>query len=131
MTKGILTRVAAIPVPAILFVLGLGLFIMGAYLVSPWYVPSAPVNTTFDNQRSYEIGMGVLYVLLGGSNVLGMIFKNKWLKNFSATLIMMGYFFLVLLRIIVIGLIPLVWLPLLICALIAGICRLTLMLGRG
>ena len=128
--KRVLKHLAAIPVPAIMFVLALGLFLWGAYVVSPWYIGTAPVNYTFDHQRTYEIVLGAVYMVLGGARLYGVAFKRAWLAEIGPTLVMMGYLFLALLRIVVVGWTPVSWLPLLLLAIVAAICRLALSVGR-
>lgn len=126
--KGSGKRLASIPIPATLFVLGLGLFIWGAYVVTPWYVPAAPVSLAFDT-RWTEVALGLLYMGLGGIRVAGSLTKNKTLMLMAPYGLMMGYLFLAILRIAVVGWIPFTWLPLVVCALISGICRLALLYG--
>lgn len=121
-------RLATIPVPATLFVLALGLFVWGAYVVTPWYTPAAPIDIAF-NTRPAEIGLGIVYMFIGGIRIFGAVFKKKRLMLFGPYGMMMGYLFLAILRITVVGLTPLTWLPLITCAVISGICRLALLHG--
>lgn len=126
--KGHGQRIAAIPVPATLFVLALGLFLMGAYIASPWNVPSTPVARTF-HQEIAEVLFGCLYMLLGAMGWLGSLINSRRLTIISPYALMMGYTFLGLLRIIVAGWFPVTWLLLFMLAIIAGICRLALAHG--
>lgn len=121
MTKGIFKRLAAIPVPAILFVLALGLVVFGVGVMFPSNDILSPVSETV---------WGLGYIALGVSRIAGVLLKKEWLTDISPTLIMMGYLFLAGTQLAVVGWTPIFWLPLLLCAMIAGICRLALSLGR-
>lgn len=127
--KDLGARIAAIPVPAILFVLALGLFTWGAYTASPWNVPGVPLEKAFDNQGIYEVGLGIIYMIIGGLRIVGAFLKNKKMMLAAPFALMMGYLFLAILRITVVGWFPVTWLPLIVCSFISGICRLALLYG--
>lgn len=126
--ESVARRLAAIPVPATLFVLALGLFLWGALVVSPWF-DGAAVISAFGHNRLAETLLGVIYMLIGGTRIVGVAFKCKRLMLGVPYGLMMGYLYLALLRINVVGWLPLTWLPLVICAVIAGICRLAILYG--
>jgi hypothetical protein len=121
-------RLAAIPAPATLFVLALVLFVWGALVLTPWF--SAPaVTAAFAGNHIYEGVIGGIYMLIGGTRLLGVIFKNKGMMLVAPYGLMMGYLFLALVRIEVVGFFPLTWVPIAACAIISGICRLAILYG--
>jgi hypothetical protein len=126
--NGVVRRLAAIPVPAILFILALGLVVFGGYLVSPFYV-STPVIILGLGSRVFEIAVGLAFLAVGLMRIIGTIQKNKKWMLAAPFGMMLSYLFLAILRIVTVGFIPLVWIPMLLCALIAGICRLALLYG--
>jgi hypothetical protein len=68
-------------------------------------------------------------MILGGFRLVGAVMKSKKMMLAAPYGLMMGYLFLAMLRITVVGWTPVTWLPLIVCALIAGICRLALLYG--
>jgi hypothetical protein len=125
---GVARRLAAIPA-SILFVLALGLFLWGVYVVSPLFHPGPAIAVAFEHNVVAEHLAGLLYVAIGGLRMVGVMVKSKRLMLFAPYAVMMGYLFLALLEIDVVGWYPLTWVPLLVCALIAGFCRLALLYG--
>lgn len=122
-------RLATVPVPAIMFVLALNLFVWGAYTASPWNVPSVPVAEAFDHRGIYEFILGLIYMVIGGIRATGYLLHSKKLLLAAPFAMMMGYLFLAILRIVVLGWFPVSWMPLVVCAVISGICRLALIHG--
>jgi hypothetical protein len=125
--RGASKRLAAIPVPAILFALALGLFAWGILVVTSDYSPFG-VSLVFGN-RWYRIGFGSAYITIGLWRMVGALLRSTRLLLVGPYLVMMAYLFLALLQIDVIGWYPFTWVPLGLCALIAGICRLSLLYG--
>jgi hypothetical protein len=128
--NGVLRRLSTIPAPAVLFVLALGLFLWGAYVVSPFFQPGPAISVAFGNNRTAEYLFGFVYIAIGLLRMAGVAIGSKTILFAAPYALMMGYLFLAILEVDVVGWYPLTWVPLLICAIIGGICRLALLLER-
>lgn len=116
------------PVEASMFVYSTGLLFLSLYILSPWYAPSAGSSfSTFDGRRVAELCVAGFLLLLSLPGVIQPFVhedqKEKWLKRATFN-IFLGFFFLFLLRVIVAGWTPVIWLYPLLISLSSGIKRI-------
>jgi len=111
-----------------MFVYSTGLLMLTLYIMSPWYASGE--GSSFDTFEGQRIGE---YIVAGGLMLLaipGIIVpfvdekkRSQWLKR--ATMgIFLGFFFLFLLRVVVYGWTPWIWIYPLMISLSSGIKRI-------
>jgi hypothetical protein len=120
--------VANHPVESITFVFSVTLVISALWIVGPWYIPSAdsPIQAAFV-RRVVEVSVGGILLICGLPGTIAP-FSTKPLGKLKVgtMLVFLCFFFLALLRLLIFGLLPLTWLPILMIALASGILRLHL-----
>lgn len=111
-----------------MFVYSTGLLFMSLYILTPWYSSGAGSSfATFDGKRIVELCVAGGLVLLAAPGVILPFVREenrvKWLKRATFN-IFLGFFFLFLLRVVVAGWTPIIWLYPLLISLSSGIKRI-------
>lgn len=113
-----LSWIAKNPVEAIIFVFSAGFFLYFLYFISPFYEAQyvTPLSLSL-TQRSQEYIFGSLFLVSTTPGIVSPFLKNNRYLKFSATMIMIQSMFLAVLRIMVIGWVPVTWMPLILISL--------------
>ncbi len=116
------------PVEASMFVYSTGLLMLSLYIISPFYesrVGSA--LSTFEGARLAEIGIAVVFALMALPGVISpFVHENTRTKlmKMATFNIFLAFFFLFLLRVVVYGWTPWIWIYPLMISLSSGIKRI-------
>lgn len=113
-----LSWIAKNPVEAIIFVFSAGFFLYFLYFISPFYEAQyvTPLSLSLA-QRSQEYIFGSVFLVSAVPGVVSPFLHNNRYLKFSATMVMIQALFLAVIRIMVIGWVPVTWLPLLLISL--------------
>ena len=130
----ITNHIAKNPIEYVEFILAIGLVIFGLYAASPFYVvtSSSTLSMVFDHQ-TYRIITGVILTLPGipvvywqlRHSIADYVRRQKQRKNYIFYM-SLCYFYLTALRLVTIGITPVIWLFTLALSIIAVILYLRL-----
>lgn len=116
------------PVEASMFVYSTGLLMLSLYIMSPWYhAAESSAAAAFDGQRIGEFVMASVFIICSLPGVIVPFVKEErrthWLKHATFG-IFLAFFFLFLLRVILYGWTPWLWIYPLMISLSSGIKRI-------
>lgn len=120
---GVIVEAMRNPVEGIIGIFSTGLFAYAVYLLSPWYEANYTATITAGLQNEAELALAIFFIL---SALPGLVapFIRPARRERSLKLATMGVFlsflFLFILRIVLFGLIPWTWLPLLMISLVSA-----------
>lgn len=107
-------------------IVGLVLLVMGAYIVGPWYVvapDTASFSAIIDTAGWYVKAAAALQLITGAGIIYGALTNNPRICSICTWAGVSMYALIVAMRLIMIGFVPIVWVPqlalLLICAVLA------------
>ena len=111
-----LRKASSNPLELIMFIFAAGMATYFLFFLSPFYSGSlaAAIATPLSVSlapRALEVAFGVLFLLLALPGLLVPFGASTSWKRWSSTLLFVDFFFLALLRIMVIGWLPVIWLP--------------------
>ena len=109
-------------------IVGLVLLVMGAYMVGPWYVvvpEMAPFSMVIDTARWYVKGAAALQLITGAGIVYGALSNKPRVCTVFTWAGVSMYALIVATRLIMIGFVPIVWVPQLALLLICAVLSLT------
>lgn len=117
----------------LLFIFGAGLMVFSLYIVGPWflsYVTGISPIAAGVSERSAQIIIGLFFMFSAAVNLsIPMFRKSKrrlMITKLAAALSFISFSFLVFLRILVFGWLPLTWIYPVILALACGVIRIYL-----
>lgn len=102
--------------------LAVALLITGVYIAGPWYVGGnlTAIGVLSDSAIGHTV-IGTGYTVAGGIGLYGVT-RNSVKGRYWGTMLMFGAFvFMAILRLLTIGLTPIIWVLILALALIAGV----------
>ena len=109
-----LVSAAKSPVEGVIHIFSTGLLLYASYLLSPWYEPNYVTAVSAGLQNNAEVGLAILYVVCSAPGIIAPFFKNKTrttLLKLASFGVFLSFLFLAVLRITLLGWLPLTWLP--------------------
>lgn len=115
------------PIFVIEIIFAIGLMVYGLYILGPLYeVSYSTALGRFFEGPPVRIGMGFLYMVSGVVVLFAKIKNHTRLRTSGAFLMFMAFFFTFVIRVVTIGLIPLIWMHYLMLALACAVIYLHL-----
>lgn len=118
------------PVEGVLWIYSTGLFLYACYLASPLYnMAGSVVSSSLSPPGMY--GLAVLFMIVSLPGIIAPLLKNRTKALKFATFgIFLAFLFLVILRVTLVGWVPVLWFPQLLVSLTSGYLHLWLKVRR-